>query len=290
MNIIVCIKQVIHIYIQSGVDRKTKALYPEGYVFIVNPYDEVAVEEAVRIKEKLGEGEVTLITLGPFRAEKALRWCLAMGADKAIHILEEDIGDLDSWATSLALSKVIGDLDYDLIFFGKQAIDDAMGQVGAFVAELLNLPMVSAVTKVEFSPRGKKTTVQRALERGNREVIECPLPAVFAVEKSLNTPRYPTVPGRKTALTKMIQRMDLDSLRPFGDKRLESPMIKVIRLAPPKLRPKKILAPSSDMSAADRMDWILSGGISKKEGGMLSGDLGQLASGIVEFLRERKII
>ncbi len=290
MNIIVCIKQVTHIYVQWGIDPETNTIDPEGLVYIVNPYDEIAVEEAIRIKEKLNGGEVTLITLGPSRAEMALRLCMAMGADKAIHIFEEAFEDLDPWVTSLALSKVISDLEYDLILFGKQAIDDGMGQVGAYVAESLSLPIVSAVTKLDFSPAGKKTTVQRALEKGDREVVKCPLPAVFTVERSLNKPRYPTFPARKAALTKVIQRTSLKSLGLSWDKGLEGTMIKLIGFSPPKLRPKKILVPDSNLPVHERLDFIMSGGIVDKGSELLEGDPKEIASKVVDLLVQQKIV
>ncbi|MGB9499192.1 MAG: electron transfer flavoprotein subunit beta/FixA family protein [Dissulfuribacterales bacterium] len=289
MKMIVCIKQVAKIYIQHGFDSKTNRIDPEGIVYIINPYDEIAVEEAIRIREKMDTGEVTLITMGASQAEEVLRWGIAMGADKAIHIVEDVSENIDPWMTSIVLSKVISGLEFDMVFFGKLAIDDEMGQVGAYVAESLNLPMVSSVIKLEFSPEEKKATVQRALERGNREVVECSFPAVFTVDKGLNRPRYPTFPSRKMSRTKPIQKMDIKSLGLFMDNGVEK-QIHTIRFAPPKLRPKKILTPGSNLTAAGRMKWIMSGGVAKKKGGVVDGDSEKLVSGIIEFLQEKKII
>jgi electron transfer flavoprotein beta subunit len=256
----------------------------------VNPYDENAVEEAIRIKEKIGKGEVNIITIGPPRAEDAIRWCLAMGADNAFHIVLDDKKELDPWNTASILAECIKKMEYDLLLFGKKAVDDEMGQVGIFVAELLGLPVVSEVTRLELFFKERRVTVQRALEKGNEEIVECNLPSVFTVDKRLNRPRYPAFPSRKDAYKKIIHRIDLNSLDTLKDKKYRELLIYTIRIAPPKLGPKKILSPDSNLPAAGRMAWVMSGGISKKKGGVLGGDPEKLADGIIDFLKERKII
>lgn len=285
MNSIVCIKQVASIYLQTGYDPKTKGIVSNGLVYLLNPYDEIAVEEALRQKEKSGEGEVTVITIGPARAEDALRWCLALGADKALHVVNQGTDSLSPWHTASILTGIIKDMEYDLLFFGRKAIDDEMGQVGTFVAELLGLPLVTAVAEIELVPGGR-ARVQRSLERGNREELMCPVPAVFTVDKALNRPRYPTFPARKAAAAKSIQRIEMESVA--TDPSL--PKIETTRLAPPKLRPKKMLAPDSNMSAADQMKFIMTGGMDKKKGGAVGGDPKQIVSSIIDFLKEKNVV
>ena len=285
MKIIVCVKQVARITIQNGFDPNTKDIVSEGLVYILNPYDEIATEEAIRLKEKADEGAVTVITIGPSRAEVALRWCLALGADKAVHVIDDNTRNRDSWATASILADLIKGMEYDLLLFGKKAIDDEMGQVGIFVAELLNLPVVTAVTQIE-SMDADRAKVLRALERGNREEITCPIPAVFTVEKMLNRPRYPTFPARKAAQTKSIQQIDIQSFPAYAT---DSKMV-IYRLAPPKPRPKRILAPDSHLSAADKIKFVMAGGMSKKKGGAVGGDSKQIVSTILDFLKEKKVI
>ncbi|MBW2624209.1 MAG: electron transfer flavoprotein subunit beta/FixA family protein [Deltaproteobacteria bacterium] len=285
MNSIVCVKQVASIYLQSGYDPKTKGIVSNGLVYLLNPYDEIAVEEALQQKEKSGEGEVTAITIGPARAEDALRWCLALGVDKAVHVVNQGTETLSPWETASILTNIIKDLEYDLLFFGKKAIDDEMGQVGTFVAELLDLPLVTAMTEIELLNEGR-ARVQRSLERGNREEVACPVPAVFTVDKTLNRPRYPTFPDRKAAETKPIQQIEITAAA--SDPTL--PKIVTTRLAPPKLRPKKMLAPDSDMSEADQMKFIMTGGVGKKKGGAVGGDPQQIVSSIIDFLKEKNFI
>ena len=285
MKIIVCVKQVARITIRNGFDPKTKDIVRDGLVYILNPYDEIAVEEAIRQKEKAGEGEVTAISVGPSRAEEVLRWCLALGVDEAIHVLDDNAEGLDPWATATTLAGLIRGMEYDLLLFGKMAIDDEMGQVGIFVAELLKLPVVTMVTKMDVTDDGR-ATVQRALERGNREEVTCPVPAVFTVEKMLNLPRYPTFPARKTARTKPIQQIDMQSLPSSpGDTKMV-----FARLAPPKPRPKRILSPDSKMSAADRIKFVMTGGMGKKKGEAVGGDPKKMVSSILDFLNEKNVI
>lgn len=285
MNTIVCVKQIPHIYIRNGYSPKTRGMVSNGLVYILSPYDEVAVEAALRQREATGKGEVTVVSIGPSRAEGALRWCLAMGVDKAIHILMDDEDGLDPWPTASVLADTIRGLAYDLLLFGKKALDDEMGLVGTFVGELLELPVVTAVVQIEQASAGS-ARIQRALGRGNREEMVCPLPAVFTVDRKLNRPRYPTFPARKAAQTATIQQIDIESVT----SRTGPGKIDVVRLAAPKVRPKKILAPDSSMSADDQLKFIMTGGMGKKKGGSVAGDPNQIASGIIDFLKDKNVI
>ena len=285
MKIIVCVKQIAQIYIQSGYDLTTKAMVSDGLVYILNPYDEFAVGEAIRQREKAGDGAVTLITVGHSRAEDALRWCLALGADEAIHVLTPGAESLDSWTTASILANLIKPMEYDLLLFGKKAMDDEMGQVGTFVAELLNLPLVTAVIDIDLTS-AKKFRVQRALERGDREEVTCPLPAAFTMEKTLTRTKYPTLPARKAAREMPIRQIDMHSLGPFPT----LPKMVTLRLAQPKVKPKKILAPDSAMSDADRMKFIMTGGMGNKKGGTVGGNAEKIVSSIIDFLKEKMLL
>jgi electron transfer flavoprotein beta subunit len=289
MNIIVCVKQVSIITTRSGFDPATNRLLPGELVYTLNPHDEVAVEEALEIREKHG-GTVTVLTVGPARAEEALRWCLAMGADEAIHVVEEAPPEMSPFAVSNALAEVIRGLDYDLILFGKLAIDDEMGQTGTFVAELMDLPVVTTVVRVELHPGERRAILHRSLGKGDREVAECCLPAVFTVDMQMNRPRYPTLGGRRVAERREIRTIRMNKERGTLPCRGNIPAVEILRLAPPKIRPKKILAPDESESASGRMQWILSGGVARKRGGRITGDADRLAEGIVEYLVEKNFI
>jgi len=205
MNSIVCIKQVP--------DTGARIEIEEGHVvegklqYVINPYDEYALEEALRWREKFGEGRVTVLTLGPERAREALLQALALGADEAIHLADEAFQGGDAYATARALAEAIVrlGLEYDIIFCGKQGVDHDNAQVGIALAEMLNLPHVSAVTRLEVAADKSKATAQREVEEGI-EVIETSLPAVITAQKGLNEPRYPTFIGIRAARQKPIHK------------------------------------------------------------------------------------
>jgi len=178
----------------------------EGEIkWVMNPYDEYAVEEALRLKEKKG-GEVVIVTAGPSRAVEAMRQALAMGADRGIRIDTTGLV-LDSYTTAKVLSKACENEKFDIIFSGKQAIDDDCGQVHIGVAEMLSLPHVTPVEKFTLSDDATKATLQRPVAGGMKELIETSLPAVIGCEKGLNEPRYASLPGIMKAKSKPIAEL-----------------------------------------------------------------------------------
>jgi electron transfer flavoprotein beta subunit len=211
MKIVVCVKQVPATDSKIAIRPDGKTIDPANLAYVVNPYDEFAVEEALRIKEKLGVGEVTVVSLGPDRAQEALRNCLAMGADKAIHLRDDLFEGGDSLATARVLAAGLKQIPFDLLFFGKQAVDDDMGAVGIEVAELLNLPHVSVISKLEIDAANRRAVAHRRVE-GGMEVVETSLPAVFTAHRELNVPRYASLPNIMKAKTKPLQKMGNDVL------------------------------------------------------------------------------
>lgn len=189
----------------------------EGIKYIISPYDEHAVEEAIATKEKVGEGEVVAISLGPQRATEALRTALAMGADKAIRIDDEGLA-LDSLTTAKVLAKVLSEQNFDLIFSGKQAIDGDCGQVTQMVAELLDIAHVTVVERFELAEDKKSAKAARAIGGGSSEIIELQLPVIVSCDKGLNTPRYASLPGIMKAKKKSLEELKasqfLDGAKP----------------------------------------------------------------------------
>jgi len=201
MQIIVCIKQVPDTT-EVKIDPETGRLIREGVPSIVNPFDKHAVEAALQLREAHG-GKVTVITMGLPQAQEALRECLAMGADEAILVSDRPFGGADTLATSYTLSRACEKVgDFDMILFGKQAIDGDTAQVGPGVAEHLNLPQVTYVQKILKVEEGK-IQVERGIE-GGYEVIEVNFPCVLTVDKSINEPRFPTMMGTMKAHKKEI--------------------------------------------------------------------------------------
>src|SRR5882724_6464223 len=165
MKILVTIKQVPDTATQVKIAADGKSIDTTGITWIVSPYDEFAVEEALRIKEKRGgQGEVVTVSLGPDRVKEALRSCLAMGADRAIHLLDPAWEGADTLATARALAAVIKQEAPGLALFGRQAIDDDMGAVGAAVAELLGWPCASWIMEEAVDDSGKAVRVARQTE------------------------------------------------------------------------------------------------------------------------------
>ena len=204
MKILVPIKQVPDTATQVKIGADPKRIDTTGITWVVSPYDEYAVEEALRIKEKRGQGEVVAVTLGPERAKEALRSCLAMGADRALHLNDPAWENADSLAVARALAAEIKQEAPQLVLFGRQAIDDDMGAMPAQVADLLGWPCASWIMEETISDDGKSVRAGRQVE-GALEVFTIPLPCVLSAQKGLNEPRYPTLKGIMGAKKKEIK-------------------------------------------------------------------------------------
>src|SRR5688572_6635019 len=204
MKIVVCVKQVpdTEARIKIGADGRT--IGEQDLNWIVSPYDEFAIEEALKIKEAKG-GEVVLVSVGPDRAQAALRNGLAMGADSAIHLKDPLFDALDASGTAWALAAAIKPLAADLILAGQQGVGTDNAQVPGILAEILDLPQVTMAVKIEIAEM--KATVKREIE-GASETWEITLPAVISAQKGLNEPRYASLKGIMAAKKKPIQVMD----------------------------------------------------------------------------------
>ncbi|HXQ28213.1 MAG TPA: electron transfer flavoprotein subunit beta/FixA family protein [Gemmatimonadales bacterium] len=201
MKIAVCIKRVPDSEIRVAVAADGKSLDEAAVKFGLNPYDEFAVEEALRRREHAGAGEVVALSVGPAAVQETLRSVLAMGADRAL-LLQVAALPADAWIVARALADALAGEHCDLILFGKLAIDDYNQQVGPMVAELLGVPCVTAVSALDLE--GEQAVAQREIE-GGIEVCRFPLPAVLTVDKGLNEPRYPTLKGIMAAKRKPLE-------------------------------------------------------------------------------------
>ncbi|MBS7269418.1 MAG: electron transfer flavoprotein subunit beta/FixA family protein [Candidatus Freyarchaeota archaeon] len=248
MKIIVCVKQVPEVT-EVKIDPKTNTLIRDGVPSIVNPFDEIAVEEAVRLKEKHG-GEVTVITMGPPQARQALLRCLAMGADKAILLTDRAFAGSDTWATAYTLAQAIKKMEYDLILCGARAIDGDTAQVGPELAENLGITPITYAKKVEIDPEKKRITVHRETEEGY-EVIESRLPVLLTAIKGLNEPRIPALREIMLAKKKEIKELNLASIG--GDPQsygLSGSFTEVVRIFTPKQRGGGIIIKEEDPALA----------------------------------------
>ena len=220
MKIAVCIKRVADSETRVKIAADGKSLDEAGVKFIINPYDEFAVEEALRRKEQAGTGEVVVIACGSGTSQETIRTALAMGADRGV-LLETATMSADGLVVARMLAAELKDGGYDLILFGKMAIDDYNHQVGPMTAELLGLPCVTCVAHLELA--AGNGTAEREVE-GGMEEVEFPLPAVLTVDKGLNEPRYPALKGIMAAKKKPLE------VKPAT---LGAPGLEVLAMMPP---------------------------------------------------------
>lgn len=207
---VVCVKQVPDTDTRVKVAADGRTLDPNGVTLVLNPYDEFAVEQALRVKETLGAGEVVAVSLGAAGVQTTLRNVLAMGADRALH-LRLDHAAPDALTVAKALADAIRGLDAGIVWLGKQAVDDDGAQVGPMLATLLGRPCVSNISTFELA--GTTARVEREIE-GGREQVEVPLPAVFTTDKGLNEPRYASLKGIMAAKKKTIEERAVEAAAP----------------------------------------------------------------------------
>ncbi len=192
MNIIVCVKQVPGTT-EVKINPQTNTLMRQGIKGIINPFDTYALEEGVRIKERCG-GAVKVVSMGPPQAEESLREAISLGADDAVLLCDSAFAGADTFATAFTLSLAIKKSgQYDIIVCGRQTLDGDTGQVAPELAEMLGIPFVAYVCRIE-ELSGKQARVKRMIDDGY-EIIETPLPAVFTVTKETNVPRLPSLRG-----------------------------------------------------------------------------------------------
>lgn len=237
MNIAVFLKLVPDTETLIKIGSDGRSINTEGIKWVMNPYDEFGVEEALRLKDKFG-GEVLAVCLGPKKADEIVRQALAMGADRGILIDDRAADRSCALATAKILEASIRDFDFDLIFTGQRGIDEDQGLVGASIAELLDVPQISLARKVEVSEDCKSVKVHRPVE-GQTIVVESVLPALITAQKGLNKPRWATMPmilkAKKRPLEyKTLSDLELDPSE-FGE---NARKLKIKEMNLPPSRPK----------------------------------------------------
>jgi electron transfer flavoprotein beta subunit len=212
MKIVVCVSHVPDTATRVKVGNDGKTIDPAGVTFIINPYDEYAVEEALKTKEKLGSGEVVVVTLGSDNSKETIRKALAMGIDSGVLLKDEN--PRDSLGVAKALAEEIKAQGAQLIFMGKQSVDYDNSIVGQLTAELLDYNCVSVVVKLDID--GEKVLAEREIE-GGREVVQTSLPVIITCQKGLNEPRYASLKGIMAAKKKTIEEKAAASYTPTSE-------------------------------------------------------------------------
>ncbi|MDO8461557.1 MAG: electron transfer flavoprotein subunit beta/FixA family protein [Deltaproteobacteria bacterium] len=222
MKIGVLLKQVPDTETKIRIRSDSKGIETDGIKYILNPYDEFAVEEALKVKEKVAGSEVVIFSMGPARVVEAIRTALAMGADRGIHV--EDTGLVsDSYIAATVLANTVRQENLNLLLCGKKAIDDDASQVVAMVAEFLNWPQVNIIEKLELNPDGQGAVVHRRVGGGTQEVYDVGFPCVLSCEKGLNSPRYASLPGIMKAKTKPLAVLKATDL--VGDNKIKTEFV-----------------------------------------------------------------
>lgn len=257
MNIYVLVKRTFDT--EEKISVSNNRIQEDGAEFIINPYDEYAIEEAIKVRDEHG-GEVTVVTIGGEDAEKQLRTALAMGADKAVLInTEDDLDEMDQFSAAKIVAEYLKDKNPDLILAGNVAIDGGSGQVGPRVAELLGINYVTTITELKIS--GTSAQIVRDVE-GDSESLEANLPLLVTAQQGLNDPRYPSLPGIMKAKKKPLDEIELDDLN-LDEDDVEAKIETVEVFLPPK----------------------------KEAGRVLSGELSDQVKELVDLLRkEAKVI
>jgi electron transfer flavoprotein beta subunit len=207
MNIVVCVKQVPDTWAEKKLSDSDKTVDREGVEGVMNELDEYAVEEALRIKEAGGgEGTVTVLTMGPAKAVETIRKALSMGADEAVHVVDDGLHGSDALATSNALAKALGTISYDLVILGVESTDARMSVIPAMLAERTGAAQLTFARKVEAS--GNTVKIERQTDTGY-DVVEASTPAIVSVVEKINEPRYPSFKGIMAAKKKPLTTLTI---------------------------------------------------------------------------------
>ncbi len=255
MKILVCIKQVPDMESKFKIDGAGKWYDSADLAWRMNEYDEYGVEQAVQIKEQVGDSDVTVLCIGPKRVQETMKKALAMGCDRGAHILDEEVHSKDPFEIASVIAEFAKDKDFDLVFTGMQSQDRGSGQVGVLVAEMLSRPSVSTI--IDFAYNNGDVEVKRELEGGTRAIVKVKAPALFTCQLGLNTPRYPTLPNIMKAKKKEL---------------LTSPIADLLKVE----------------AAMETQEMYFP---EKKGGGIvLEGDVGDLADQLIQLLKEKTAV
>ncbi len=282
MRIIVCIKQIHSVFGKTGRDSTTNFITDNDGVSCVNPLDIAALELALGVKDShQGQAEVILLSLGPLIAESDLRRCLAMGADELCQINTSE--SMDGWTKSVLLAEAASELKADMVFCGEKSMDSGSGQTGSFMAFHLGAPFISRVTDITIAETGLPVRAERNCGRGERELVECGLPAVFSAVSGPKIPRYPSLENKRRLSGKPIRKLSASQ---------HTTVSKVISTGvfPARPRPKQVVPPDSGLPAYQRIEQLLRGSSIEKKGEMVKGTPEQQVDRILSYLQEKDFL
>ncbi len=250
MKILVCIKQVPDMEAAFRVNASGTGVDDRDLTYRVNEYDEYALEQAIRVKESQGgTPDVTVLSIGPARVVEAIKKGLAMGADRGVHIQDDQATSRDPFQIASAIAAFAKDKSFNLIFTGMQSQDMGSAQVGPLAAELLSIPSVTTI--VSFHLEGDQVTVRRELEGGAKAVVKVKLPALVTCQLGLNTPRYPTLPNIMKARQKELLTV------PFTDLVKDEPLEATEKMFKAEKKGSGLVLEGSDKDVAEKLVVLL---------------------------------
>jgi electron transfer flavoprotein beta subunit len=210
MNILVCMKQVPDMESKFKVNATGTWYDDADLAWRMNEYDEYAVEQAIQLKEQVGDSDLTVLSIGSKRVQETMKKALAMGCDRGVHVNDDNAHQKDPFEIASIIAEFAGDKNFDMIFTGMQSQDRSSAQVGVMLAELLNLPSISTI--VEFAFEEGKVNAKRELEGGSKAKVSSAIPALVTCQLGLNSPRYPTLPNIMKAKKKELLTIDVAEL------------------------------------------------------------------------------
>jgi len=292
MDALVLVKETTDTDVWIEIDPASLQPDPEDLVFEANPCDLAALGAAVRLIQAQGHGSVTVLLLGPRRSEQTLRRCLDYGADRAIHLVYENMEDVESHQVMDILSQSVRrlELPHDLVFAGHHGSAGgwATGCIGIQVAAMMGLPHLSEVSGIAWGPGPGDLIVTCMEDSGTRTTWKCRPPLALIMHPETRRPDYPSLGVSLEALDKPVEQVDLIhlDLDPARMKR----RIHRLGTSLPKPRPRKVFTPDSALPAAERIRLIMGGGLKQKRSEFLEGSPEELAARIVDFLTEKKLL
>ena len=292
MDALVLVKEIADTDVWIEIDPASLQPDPKDLVFEANPCDLAALGAAVKLIRAQGSGSVTAIVLGPRRSEKTLRRCLDYGVDRAIHLICENMQDVESHQVADILSQSMRrlELSHDLVFAGHHGSDSgwANGYIGIQVAARIGLPYLSKVSGITRGTESNELIVTCLEDSGARTTWKCRPPLALIMHPETRPPDYPSLGASLEALNKSVEQVDLIPLD------LEASRMKRrihhLGISHPKPRPRKVFTPDSSLPAAERIRSIMSGGLKQKRSEFIEGSPEELASKIMDFLIERKLL
>ena len=288
MKIIVCLKEVIDPALNIDFGLTNNVIFWAGLPLKLNPSDAAALAMALDIKKDIKDAEITLVSIGPERVESYLRNGLALGADKAVRIWDDGFSELSPWPKARLLTGVVNLLGADLVLAGFRSLDTANGQVGLLIAGCLGWPCAGGVVSISFHGGYKNMTLVKDIGRGEREQIDCPLPAVVTVkgEGKLNYASLDALIESKYTQITLLSSGDLA----VSEAELKSEPTRITGLVFPRPAPRKTPPLDSSLPAFDRILQLLAGGIARRKGLVLEGSGEELAEHLFQLLKAEGVL